>query len=163
MKNQDNAPEKKPKSNTSVDKNIDKQPIKRKVTNPLEQAEYFGKQYSKNSELPDPTARIQTLAFGVVQVIAGERSVDQISQWVTDEVYQRVRARAVAAKLSRRYGKNEPRRALNLQVRKVKTQSPRDGVIESVVLLSASDRIRAVAIRLEGLNRRWRATAISVI
>jgi hypothetical protein len=163
MKNQDNAPEKKQRAKPASDQSTENQAIKRKVTNPLEQAEYFGKEYSKNSELPDPSSRIQALAFGVVQVIAGERSVDQISQWVTDEVYQRVRARAVAAKLARRYGKNEPRYALNLQVRKVKTQSPRDGVVESVVLLSASDRIRAVAIRLEGLNRRWRATAISVI
>jgi hypothetical protein len=163
VKNNDNAPDKKPKSKAKADSKIENKSIKRSVTNPLEQAEFFGKQYSKNSELPDPTDRIKTLAFGVVQVVAGERSVDQIAHWVSEEVYLRIRSIAQAAKLARRYGKNEPVRALKLEVRRVRLHSPRDGVVESVVLLEAHNRIRAVTIRLEGINRRWRATAVSLL
>ncbi len=41
--------------------------------------------------------------------------------------------------------------------------SPRDGVIEAVIVVHGRARARAVAIRLEGLDRRWRATAINVL
>jgi hypothetical protein len=36
-------------------------------------------------------------------------------------------------------------------------------VVEAVVVVHNRARSRAVAIRLEGLDRRWRATAISVL
>ena len=41
--------------------------------------------------------------------------------------------------------------------------APRDGVIEAVVVVHGRARTRAVALRLEGLDRRWRATAINVL
>ena len=40
---------------------------------------------------------------------------------------------------------------------------PRDGVVEAVVIVTGRARTRAVAIRLEGLDERWRATAINVL
>jgi hypothetical protein len=48
-------------------------------------------------------------------------------------------------------------------IQNVHNSSPRDGVIESVVLLNSSSRTRAVTIRLEGINSRWRATQVSVL
>jgi hypothetical protein len=36
-------------------------------------------------------------------------------------------------------------------------------VIEAVVIVRGRARVRAVALRLEGLDRRWRATAINVL
>jgi hypothetical protein len=41
--------------------------------------------------------------------------------------------------------------------------APRDGVVEAVVVVTSRARARAVAIRLEGLDRRWRASAIAVL
>jgi hypothetical protein len=40
---------------------------------------------------------------------------------------------------------------------------PRDGVIEAAIIVRGRARTRAVAIRLEGLDRRWRASAINVL
>jgi hypothetical protein len=40
---------------------------------------------------------------------------------------------------------------------------PRDGVVEAVVIVHGRARTRAVALRLEGLDNRWRATAINVL
>jgi len=40
---------------------------------------------------------------------------------------------------------------------------PRDGVVEAVVIVRGRARTRAVALRLEGLDQRWRATAINVL
>jgi hypothetical protein len=40
---------------------------------------------------------------------------------------------------------------------------PRDGVVESVVIIHGKARSRSIAIRLEGLDGRWRATAVHVL
>lgn len=43
-------------------------------------------------------------------------------------------------------------------------QTPVDDVCEAVVMVQAGKaRARAVAIRLEGIDRRWRATSIGVL
>lgn len=136
---------------------------RRRVTNPLEQAEYFGKQYTKSADLPDPTERLKALAYGLVQVMSGERPIDQIAAWVSDEVYQRLRIKTQGTLAAIRAGKVKANRLQNLQVGSMKTSSPRDGVVESVVLLRSQDRTRAVTIRLEGINNRWRATSVSLL
>ena len=43
------------------------------------------------------------------------------------------------------------------------TCEPADGVVEGVVIVHGKARTRAVAIRLEGLDKRWRASAINVL
>jgi hypothetical protein len=40
---------------------------------------------------------------------------------------------------------------------------PRDGIVEAVVIVHGRARSRAVAIRLEGLDHRWRASALSIL
>lgn len=134
----------------------------RKVRNPIESEEYFGIQYNKTSELPDPVESLKALATGVVEVIAGTRQVDQLARWLSDEVYQRLQFRARRAE-AQRTEQGIKAHYQNLTVGGLRTCSPRDGVIESVVLLSSKSRTRAVTIRLEGINSRWRATSVSVL
>jgi hypothetical protein len=134
----------------------------RRVKNPLDEAEFFGKQYNTNAELPDPSKNLALLAMGVVEVIAGTRGVEQLARFLNEDVYQKLAARAQQAKEERlRNGK--PARYPKFYVKNMRNQSPRDGVIESVVLLDSPKRLRAVAIRLEGFNNRWRATSVSVL
>ncbi len=138
-------------------------PIKaRKVRNPIESEEYFGVQYSRTQDLPDPVESLKVLATGVVEVIAGTRQVDQLARWLSDDVYQRLQFRARRAE-AQRIEQGVKAHYQNLRVGGLRTCSPRDGVIESVVLLSSRSRTRAVTIRLEGINSRWRATSVSVL
>jgi hypothetical protein len=51
----------------------------------------------------------------------------------------------------------------NLVIGKISSFSPRDGVVEGVVIVHNLDRARAVAIRLEGYNGRWRAKSVAVL
>jgi len=134
----------------------------RKVRNPIESEEYFGVQYSKTSDLPDPIESLKVLATGVVEVIAGTRQVEQLARWLTDDVYQRLQFRARRAE-AQRSEQGIKAHYQNLSVGGLRTSSPRDGVIESVILLSSKSRTRAVTIRLEGINARWRATSVSVL
>ena len=138
-------------------------PIKaRKVRNPIESEEYFGVQFSRTQDLPDPVESLKVLATGVVEVIAGTRQVDQLARWLSDDVYQRLQFRARRAE-AQRIEQGVKAHYQNLRVGGLRTCSPRDGVIESVVLLSSRSRTRAVTIRLEGINSRWRATSVSVL
>jgi hypothetical protein len=102
------------------------------------------------------------LATGVVEVIAGTRQIDQLARLLSDEVYQRLSRRAIEAR-QMRDAAGQKTHYQNFSIRNMMSTSPRDGVIESVVLLNAQRRTRAVTIRLEGINNRWRATSVSVL
>ena len=45
----------------------------------------------------------------------------------------------------------------------MRESQPADGIVEAVVIVAGPGRTRAVAIRLEGLDRRWRATSFAVL
>jgi hypothetical protein len=142
---------------------IEKLPAqKHRIKNLVEADDYFGPQYNKTSDLPNPSASLKVLATGVVEVIAGTRQIEQLARLLSDEVYQRLSHRATEAR-QRREAMGQKTPYQNFSVLNMMNSSPRDGVIESVVLLNAQRRTRAVTIRLEGINNRWRATAVSVL
>jgi hypothetical protein len=141
---------------------IPKENKNHKIKNLIQAEEFFGPQYNSTSELPNPEASLRALATGVVEVIAGSRPIDQLSRLLTDEVYQRLSQRARLARQNREE-QGQKTHHQNFSVHNMMNASPRDGVIESVVLLNSQRRIRAVTIRLEGINNRWRATAVSVL
>lgn len=134
----------------------------RNVKNLIESEEFFGKQYISSKDLPNPTESLKMLATGVVEVIAGTRQADQLSRYLSDSVYQSLQSKARQA---REYREENGIKAHHQKfaIGNMQTESPRDGVIESVVLLNGHRRNRAVVIRLEGINHRWRATSLSVL
>lgn len=156
---EDSSPEKKKSPNSNPSNSKSKQ---HRIKNLVQAEEFFGPQYNKTAELPDPDASLRVLATGVVEVIAGTRQVDQLARLLSDEVYQRLSRRAIEAR-NFRNETGQKTRYQNFSVRNILNSSPRDGVIESVVLLNAQRRTRAVTIRLEGINNRWRATSVSVL
>ena len=135
---------------------------KRNVKNLFEAEEFFGQQWNSTAELPNPEQSLKALATGVIEVIAGTRQIDQLSRILSEDVYQRLSKRAHAARVARDLQGTKARHQ-NFSVQKMHCNSPRDGVIESVVIVNSPRRARAVTIRLEGINHRWRATAVSVL
>lgn len=134
----------------------------RMVKNQIEEADYFGEQYSKTNELDNPDSLLKMLAPAIVEVIAGVRNISQLAAVLSDDVYQRLRDRAIAVAQSRIKDGSLPKAPI-LSVGALQRKDPKDGVIESVVLVQSPTRTRAVTIRLEGINHRWRATAVSVL
>ncbi|WP_067878285.1 Rv3235 family protein [Agromyces aureus] len=128
----------------------------------LDDDELFGPQASRRTELPDPSAMLQSLTHCVVEVMAGARDLEQLARWVTDDVYRSLSMRVVLANRSRRVKGVAPQRPV-FRLGRVVTSEPADGVVEAVVLVHQPHRVRAVAIRLEGLDQRWRASAITVL
>lgn len=114
------------------------------------------------AELGNPDRVLQIVAASVIEIIAGVRPVEQLASHLSDEVYVRLRDRAIRA-AARRAETGQKTPIPSLSVGKMTIVVPAEGVVESVVLVRFPERTRAIAIRLEGINRSWRATAISVI
>ncbi|WP_297599660.1 Rv3235 family protein [Microcella sp.] len=124
--------------------------------------EYFDYQPTSTAELPDPRPLIENLARCVIEILAGARDLEQVARWVTDDVYRTLLARASISARARA-ARGAPVVRPTFRVGEPRISEPRDGAIEAVVVITSRARARAVAIRLEGLDRRWRASAISVL
>jgi hypothetical protein len=129
--------------------------------NSSQSVEFFDSQPTPRSELPDPTATIEKLALLGCEIIAGVRSVDQIGRWVTEDVYRVLAERSVAVRQTR--SRTEPRQRPHISVGLTVVTEPRDGVVEGVSLVRIGPRTRAMCIRLEGLDHRWRASALALL
>jgi len=122
----------------------------------------FDRQPATSDELPDPRPLLENLTGCVIEIIAGARDLEQIARWVDDAVYTKLLKRVVVSTQARRAARRPASRPV-ISLGKVIMCEPRDGVVEAVVVAHSRKRSRAVAIRLEGLDRRWRATSIHVL
>lgn len=125
-------------------------------------AAFFAPQPATRAELPDPEPILACLTLLVVEVLAGSREIDQLARWLSDDVYRHLQKRVVMAARARSL-KGRSAQRIPSTVGRVVVTEPRDGVVEAVVLVHNRVRTRAVAIRLEGTDARWRATAINVL
>lgn len=122
--------------------------------------DFFGVQ--RTADLPDPEPLITNLTRCVIEVLAGARELEQIARWVSDDVYLRLMRRVSFAARARSLKGTTPRRP-RFSIMTIRSYEPAPGVIEATVIVQMTQRVRAVALRLEGLDNRWRATSISVL
>lgn len=127
-----------------------------------ERLEYFDAQPTSTSSLPNPVPLMENLARCVLEVLAGARDLDQLSRWVADDVYRHLLKRVVLSTRARQ-ARGAPAGRPSFRIGNTITCEPADGVVEGVVIVHGKARTRAVAIRLEGLDKRWRASAINVL
>jgi hypothetical protein len=132
------------------------------VAPPREPEDFFGEQRSASSALPHPQPLVENLTRCVIEILAGARDLEQIARWVTDDVYRHLRTRTVlSARARQAKGQTVARPSFTLG--STVMCEPADGIVEAVVIVRGRARTRAVALRLEGLDSRWRATAINVL
>lgn len=134
----------------------------RKPAQPQDSDDYFGSQFTNSTELGDPRPVLSFLALSVIETLAGIRDIEQCARWLTDGVYQQLRQKSLASTRSRAESSVRALRP-NISVGKISTFSPRPGIVEGVVIVHNLGRARAVAIRLEGYNGRWRARSLAVL
>lgn len=112
----------------------------------LDEAE-FSRQPTKRESLPEPTAWIEKFAQGAFEVMAGRRNGAQFARWTNRTVYFH---------LQHRNG------LLNgaPHIHHVHICEPADGIAEATVTVRFGDRLRAAALRFEGLDGRWICTSL---
>jgi len=127
------------------------------VANPRDpqDPEDFGPQRAFSSDLPEPKAWVRYMAQALIEVMSGARPAPQVIRWTTPEVYSAV-ARRNAASVRRTV---IARRAI---VRRVRICEPVDGVVEACAVVVDNGRVRALALRLVGVDRRWVVSALQV-
>jgi hypothetical protein len=123
---------------------------------------FFGRQPTPTELLPPPEPLLENLTRCVMEVLRGARDIDQLGRWISEDVYKHLLKRQLISARARQI-KGIPATRPVLVIGRITTSSPRDGVVEAVVMVYEKPRARAVAIRLEGVDQRWRATSIGVL
>ncbi|MDQ2757779.1 MAG: Rv3235 family protein [Actinomycetota bacterium] len=117
---------------------------------------FFERQPTARQHLPRPDAFARSLGQALVEVMWGARPSTQVVRWTTAEVYAVVARRSLVA-VRRGLGGGRPP-----VVKRVRVCEPADGVAEAALVVIAGGRVRALALRLEGLDGRWVVTQILV-
>jgi len=129
--------------------------VRRASPGSLDDDDFCSPVATPTSQLPDPTRWAGQFVQAAVEVALGQRPVSQLVRWTSEDVHLALSRRA---QLALRSG----RRAARPRVQSVRGCSPRDGVVEACVIVNDSTRTRAVAVRLEGWDGRWRVTALQL-
>lgn len=123
---------------------------------------YFAPQRTSTDDLPDPEPLLRNLTVGVLEVFAGVRDVEQLARWLSEEAFRKLVSRANLAARARSARGVPVTRPVHT-ILSVRHSSPADGVVEGVLVVTGPARTRAVAMRLEGTDGRWRATSLAIL
>lgn len=124
--------------------------------------EYFAPQRTASNDLPPPGPLLRNLTLGVLEVLSGVREIEQLARWLTEDAYRGLVTRANLATRARS-ARGVPAARPAHRILSVRECIPADGVVEAVVIVAGPARTRAIAMRLEGLDRRWRATSLALL
>jgi len=106
-----------------------------------------GVRRTATSALPPATRSGPVLARALVEVLSGQRPVAQLRVHCAPEVFAGLQGRPAL------------RGALG-HLLNVRVCEPADGVAEISVVFRRAERVRALAFRIQGLDGRWRITAL---
>jgi hypothetical protein len=107
-------------------------------------------QRTATEHLPAAERAARVLARALVEILSGQRPVAQLRVHCAPEIY--------AGLLERPFtGQQKLPHILT-----VRACEPADGVAEVSVAFRRSERVRAMAFRIEGVDGRWRITALQL-
>lgn len=117
---------------------------------------FFGPQATLASQLPDPAAWIRAMVAALLESMSGARPPHQFARSMTRDLYEALcRRHAVAQRRGAAIGQHS-------RVRKVSVCLPADGVAEASVVVHHAGRVRAIALRISGVDGRWLITAFEL-
>ena len=105
----------------------------------------------------DVSAWASRFVPALVEVLSGDRPVSQLMRWTEREVYEEIRRRVEDQPRS-----SGPRQA-RAAVRSIHVCQPRPDAAEITAIVRAGRRTRALAVRLDAIEDRWRCTEFAVV
>ncbi|WP_435736664.1 Rv3235 family protein [Cellulosimicrobium sp. PMB13] len=109
--------------------------------------------------LPDPTPLCCAVVRAAVEVVRGDRTVQQLARWVTPEIYE---ALARRARIVLDAGLAPDTATRPVTVRRARVLRLGSEVAEATVVVDDGDRVRAAAARLEVRRGTWRVVALEI-
>lgn len=113
----------------------------------------FGRRRTARCDLPAPARRAPMVVRMLLEVVVGERPVRQVASWVSPRVLAGLEHRSPSQRTA--LGRRP-------MLRSLRVTEPADSVAEVSAVVALGERVRAVALRLEGLDGRWTVTALHV-
>lgn len=119
-------------------------------------------QPAKNWSSPvESDARIEAISrsvtMGALEVLAGVRPLQQLARWLDFEEFERLQLRTNLVR-----GRGQGRLHRNVRILRVRVCPVSEGVYEVAVAAAETDRVRAVALRLEQRRGLWKVTALEI-
>jgi uncharacterized protein DUF6459 len=114
----------------------------------------FGPAWSRRADLPDPQAAGRRVVTLTLEAFAGRRPINQLQPLVSPPLF--------TALADRRRPRWCSEGTAPLLISSVRVCEPVDGVAEVSAVARRGGRAHAVAARLEGIDGRWRCTALQV-
>jgi hypothetical protein len=115
----------------------------------------FAARPTGRAELPEAAAFARRFVIAVIETATGRRSAAQLSRYTSLGVQAGLSRDA--GQLARLGTAFRP-----ASVHSVHLAEPADGVAEVAAIVRTGDRFRAVALRLEGLDGRWRCVRLQI-
>lgn len=110
----------------------------------------FAPEPTSAEDLPDITELMSQFMHNVLEIWAGRRSASQVQAMCHHLIFAEIQRTAGQQKVLGR-------------IRNIKLTQPLDGICESAITVRYGDRLRVVAIRFEGLDKRWLCTALTLL
>lgn len=114
----------------------------------------FGPALTRRADLPEPGSAARRLVTVALEAFTGRRPMSQLQPAVTPALFTVLLAR------------RKPRWCIDgrtaVRVTSVHVSEPVDGVAEVSAVARRDGRAHAVAARLEGIDGRWRCTALQI-
>ena len=107
----------------------------------------FSRQPTKRELLPEPNIWIEKFTQGAFEVMAGRRNGAQFARWTNRAVYFYLQHRNDLFNVAPK-------------IHHVHICEPADGIAEATVTVRLGDRLKAAALRFEGLDGRWICTSL---
>jgi hypothetical protein len=110
----------------------------------------FAPNPSPLNELPNIERWTLTYVVSILEILAGRRSIQQVARSTHRYTYN---------SLMKKIGnlKEVPK------IRKFHRHQPIEGVVEVTVTLVFSERVRVLAARFEGVDRKWLCTEVEIL
>ncbi len=119
---------------------------------------FFAPQPTPRVALSDPAQHGNRILRAVFEVLGRRRPLHQLLPWTTEDVYEEL-----TAWVYRTMRADPQPQAAPAVVRSIRVGEPADGVAELTAVVQLDGRVRAVVLRLEGVDGRWRCTLLRVI
>lgn len=109
-------------------------------------------------ELGDPGPFAAGLVRNILEVLDCERPLSRLMRWMDHDIYQSLGRRVAIRSRQRRPGTLRKM----VVIRRLRVCRVGPSAVEVAVVAAQGERVRAIAMRLEALDHRWRCTALEI-
>jgi hypothetical protein len=110
----------------------------------------FAPEPTSASELPELKIWTERFVHSIVEIWAGRRSPRQVESLCHHRIY---------SELVRQSGSQKEIG----HVRKIHIQEPLDGICEATITIRYQNKLRAMLVRFEGIDKRWLCTLLMLL